>query len=195
MQILRFGALFALASFCLFAQDPRGAIRGRVADSTGAVVPNVEVRATNSATGVTASAKTNSSGNFAIPFLLPGTYTISAELTGFKRFVREGIQVQVSDIVELNIPMELGQVSETVEVTAQAPLLDTSSPSLGQVIDERRITELPTLAGNAFELALLTPGVVNGTNLRDRKPAFNNGNSQVSTDATASTITNFRSMA
>jgi hypothetical protein len=145
-------------------------------------VPNVEVHATNAATGVTATARSNASGNYAVPFLTPGTYTITAELGGFKRFVREGIQVQVSDVVELNIPMEIGAVTETIEVTAEAPLLDTTTPSLGQVLDERRITELPTLAGNAFELALLTPGVVNGANLRDRKPAFNNANSQVSTD-------------
>jgi hypothetical protein len=129
-----------------------------------------------------ATARSNASGNYAVPFLTPGTYTITAELGGFKRFVREGIQVQVSDVVELNIPMEIGAVTETIEVTAEAPLLDTTTPSLGQVLDERRITELPTLAGNAFELALLTPGVVNGANLRDRKPAFNNANSQVSTD-------------
>jgi hypothetical protein len=179
---MKFFFLPALAAVCLFAQDPRGVVRGRVSDTSGGVVPGVEVRATNSATGVTASAQTNSAGNYSIPFLIPGTYTISAELTGFKRFVREGIQVQVSEIVELNIEMELGQVTETVQVSAEAPLLDTSTPSLGQVIDERRITELPTLAGNAFELALLTPGVVNGANLRDRKPAFNNANSQVSAD-------------
>ncbi|MEX2260775.1 MAG: carboxypeptidase-like regulatory domain-containing protein [Bryobacteraceae bacterium] len=164
------------------AQDPRGTILGRVSDSTGAVIPNAVIRATNAATGVSATATTNAAGSYTLPYLIPGTYTVSAELTGFKRFVREGVQVRVSEAIELNIPMEIGQVTETVEVTAQSPLLDTSSPSLGQVIDERRVTELPTLAGNAFELALLTPGVMNGTNLRDRKPAFNNGNSQISTD-------------
>ncbi|MBI1898212.1 MAG: TonB-dependent receptor [Acidobacteria bacterium] len=157
-------------------------MRGRVVDSSSALMPGVEVRATNAATGVGAAAKTNAAGNYNIPFLIPGTYTVTAELTGFKRIVREGIQVRVSEIVELNLGMELGQVTETVQVSAQAPLLDTSTPALGQVIDERRISELPTLAGNAFELALLTPGVANGANLRERKPAFNNANSQVSTD-------------
>jgi hypothetical protein len=171
-----------LASASLWAQDPRGTILGRVIDSSRAVIPGVAVRATNVATGVSASAKSNAAGSYTLPYLIPGTYTVSAELAGFKRFVREGVQVRVSESVELNIPMEVGQVTETVEITAESPLLDTSSSSLGQVIDSRRILELPTLAGNAFELALLTPGVVNGTNLRDRKPAFNNGNSQVSTD-------------
>ncbi|MGH9658927.1 MAG: carboxypeptidase-like regulatory domain-containing protein, partial [Bryobacteraceae bacterium] len=157
-------------------------ILGRVADNSAAVVPNVDVRATNAATGVSATAKTNASGNYILPYLLPGAYTLSAELTGFKRFVREGVRVRVSEMTEVNLTLEVGQVTETVEITAESPLLDTSTSGLGQVIDTRRVMELPTLAGNAFELALLTPGVVNGTNLRDRKPAFNNGNSQISTD-------------
>jgi hypothetical protein len=175
--------LLSLAAATLvLAQDPRGAVLGRVTDNSVAVIPGVMVRATNMATGVTAAAKSNAAGSYRIPFLTPGKYSISAELTGFKRFVREDIEVRVADAVELNIPLELGEVTETVEITAEAPLLDTTSPSLGQVIDTRRVLELPTLAGNAFELALLTPGVANGTNLRDRKPAFNNGNSQISAD-------------
>ncbi|MGH9629164.1 MAG: carboxypeptidase regulatory-like domain-containing protein [Bryobacteraceae bacterium] len=175
-------AILACVQPLLLAQDPRGTLRGQVVDVTGAVIPAAQVRATNTATGVIASAQTNESGNYSIPFLIPGTYTVSVEQTGFKKFSREGVQITVGDVVELTIPMEVGEVTETVEVTAQSPLLDTVTPSLGQVIDERRITELPTLAGNAFELALLTPGVMNGTNLRDRKPAFNNGGSQISTD-------------
>lgn len=172
----------AITCVVALAQDPRGTLRGRVTDSTGAVIPGTLVRATNAATGTSASARTNESGNYNLPFLIPGTYTVSAEQTGFKSFSREGVRVLVAEIVELPIQMEVGQMTESVVVTAESPLLDTTSPSLGQVIDERRITELPTLAGNPFELTLLTPGVMNGTNLRDRKPAFNNGGSQISTD-------------
>jgi hypothetical protein len=164
------------------AQDPRGTLRGQVTDNTNAAVPQVEVHVTNNATGVAVSARTNESGNYNVPFLIPGTYTVTIEHPGFKKFSRSDIRIPVAEVVELPIRMELGQVTESVDVSAQAPLLDTNSPSLGQVIDERRVVELPTLAGNAFELALLTPGVMNGTNLRDRKPAFNNGGSQISTD-------------
>lgn len=82
------------------------------------------------------------------------------EQTGFKRFSRPSVQVRVSEAVELNIPMELGAVTETVEVTDQTPLLDTAGSSLGQVIDTRRVLELPVAAGNPLELALLTPGLV-----------------------------------
>lgn len=177
-----FAVVGAFALSALYGQDPRGSIIGRVADVSGAVVPNVAIRAENTGTGVSAVTTTNESGRYNIPYIIAGTYRVSAELTGFKRFVRENVQVRVGEATELIIAMEVGQITESVEVTATTPLLDTTSPSLGQVIDERRIMELPTLAGNAFELALLTPGVVNGTNLRDRKPAFNNGNSQVSSD-------------
>jgi hypothetical protein len=184
MNVLIRGALVLVcfSAFFLFAQDPRGTLVGQVADPSGAIIPNVAITATSSATGVSVSAKTNDSGRYTIPYLPAGFYLIAAELTGFKRYQRDRVEIRVGEVTELTISMEVGQVTEAVEVVATTPLLDTTSPSLGQVIDQRRIAELPTLAGNAFELALLTPGVVNGTNLRDRKPAFNNGNSQISTD-------------
>ena len=164
------------------AQDPRGTILGRVTDPSGAVIPGVTVQAINIDTGVSTSAVTNDSGNYTIPFLLPGTYQVIAELPGFKRTVRSGIQVRVSDNVEVNLQLEIGEVTESVEVVSPTPQLDTVGTSLGQVIDERRVRELPLLAGNPTELALLSPGVVNATNLRLRKPAFNNGLSQIATD-------------
>jgi hypothetical protein len=175
-----------LLALCLcfpaLAQDPRGTIVGTVTDSTGAAILGAEIRAVNAATGVVASARTNESGRFALPFQIVGLYTISAELQGFKRASREGVQVRIGEVTEITLALQIGEVTETVEVSATAEVLDTTTPSLGQVLDERRLVELPTLAGNPFELALLTPGVVNGTNMRDRKPAFNNGSSQVSTD-------------
>ena len=163
-------------------QDPRGTIIGRVVDASEAVIPGVEVRATNVATGVNAAGVANESGSYNIPFLLPGTYTIQAEMPGFKKYLREGIQVRVSETVELIIRMELGQINETVVATAETPILDTAGSSLGQVIDERRVLELPLFAGNPAELTLLTPGVVNTTDMRLRKAAFNNAPSQIATD-------------
>jgi len=165
-------------------QDARGALVGRVTDPSGAVVPNAEVRATNVATGVAAATKTNEAGNYALPFLVPGVYTVSAELTGFKKFVREGVQIRVNDSVELNIQMAVGDVSEAVQVSAETPLLQTAEASLGQVVDERRISELPLFAGNAMDLVHLAPGTVNGTDMRLRKAPFNNAPSQFSTDGT-----------
>jgi hypothetical protein len=166
----------------LHAQDARGTIVGRVTDATGAIVPNAEVRATSVSTGVATSAKTNESGNFVLPYLVPGFYTVTSENTGFKKFVRDNLQVRVGETVEVNITMAVGDVAEQVEVKAETPLLATSEASLGQVVDERRILELPLFSGNAMEFALLAPGTVNGTDMRLRKAPFNNAPSQFSTD-------------
>ncbi len=175
-------ALAAMLSAVLAAQDPRGGISGTVLDSSDAAIPGVTVRASNVETGVDAVAVSNASGNYQIPFLTPGIYRITAEVTGFKRFVRDKIEVRVGETVGLNIRMELGAVTETVEVTATTPLLDTTSSSLGQVVDQRRIVDLPQRGGNPMELTLLTPGVVNATDMRLRKAMAPEATSQIATD-------------
>ena len=143
-----------------FAQDPRGTIRGRVVDSSGAVLTGGTVSATNVTTGVRVTAKTNAEGMYSIPFLPAGIYTIQADLAGFNPFSRSDVQLRVSETTELNITMSVGAVTESVDVKGGTPLLDTASASLGQVIDARRIQELPIAAGNALELTLLAPGMI-----------------------------------
>jgi hypothetical protein len=162
-------------------QDSRGAIAGRVADSSGALMPEVEIRVTNRDTGVTAAARTNPSGHYQIPFLLPGFYTVSAEAAGFRKYVREGIEVRVSETVEVNPALELGPVSETIQVTAETPLLVTTDASQGMVVEEKRIMELPLVGGNPIELALLDPAIMNETDLRERRASMTNASSQWST--------------
>ncbi|MBI3681514.1 MAG: carboxypeptidase regulatory-like domain-containing protein [Acidobacteria bacterium] len=166
------------------AQDTRGTILGRVLDATGAVMAGAQVRATNLATQVSAAAQTNSAGNYAMPYLLPGTYTLEAEMTGFKKFVRSGIQVRVNDSVEVNIEMQVGSLAESIEVKAETPLLATAESSLGQVIDERRVQELPSFGGSPMVLVQLAPGVINSTDMRLAKGgSFSiNKNSQFATD-------------
>ncbi len=170
------------ATFIAYAQESRGTITGRVTDNSGAALPGVEIKAVNVATNVVAIAVTNSVGSYNIPFLLAGQYRVVAERQGFKKFIREGVEVRVSETVEVNLPMEVGAVTDNVQVTADTAQLDTTSPSLGQVIDQRRVQELPIFSGNATELTLLAPGVVNTTNLRLRKAAFNAAPSQIATD-------------
>ena len=178
----RVALLLAACAVAGFAQESRGTILGRVVDDAGAVMPGVEVKAANVSTNVAAAAVTNSAGSYNIPFLLPGNYRVTAEITGFKKFVRDGVEVRVSESVELNIAMQVGAVTESVETRADTAQLDTTSPSLGQVIDQRRVQELPIFSGNASELTLLAPGVVNATDMRLRKAAFNNAPSQITTD-------------
>ena len=163
-------------------QDARGTITGHVTDPTGANIAGADVRVTNIATGVVLASKTNEAGNYNAPFLLPGTYTVAVELSGFRRFDRENVQVRVGETVTVDVALSVGDVNETVSVTAESPLLQTAEASLGQVVDERRIMELPLFSGNAMEFALLAPGTVNGTDMRLRKAPFNNAPSQFSTD-------------
>ena len=133
----------ALAAFLLsgaaLAQETRGRILGRVIDASGAVIPGATVRATNTATNVSVSTQSNTEGNYELPFLLPGMYRLAAELTGFKTFIREGIEVRIADRITIAIAMDVGQVNDRVTVTAETPLLESASASLGQVIDQRRV--------------------------------------------------------
>ncbi|WP_238325877.1 TonB-dependent receptor [Bryobacter aggregatus] len=173
------------------AQDARGTILGRVTDTTGANIVAAPVRALNPSTGVTLTATTNADGNYLLPYLLPGKYTVTVEMTGFKKAVQNQVEVRVGDQVELNIVLTLGDVKETLEVSAATPLLNTADSSLGQVVDERRITELPSFAGNAMDMVHLAPGTVNGTNLRLRKAPFNSAPSAFSTDGSGNNQNEF----
>jgi hypothetical protein len=175
-------ALLFLLVFSLAAQDPRGTILGRVVDGSSAAIPNASVKVTNENTGISISTKTNESGNYSVPYLNPGNYKLECEASGFGKYLRANVQVRVSEQVPVEIQLQVGQVSEVLEVKAETPLLSTTEVSLGQVIDTRRIEELPLFAGNAMDLVHLAPGTVNGTNLRLRKAPFNNAPSTFSTN-------------
>ena len=192
MSRLSIATLFMLISLPAFAQDPRGNIAGRVEDTTGAVIPGAKVRVTSVDTGVAASAKANESGSFSIPFLLSGSYRVTGEMSGFKTYSRAGIEVRVGETVELVIRMEVGGVTESVEVRETTPLLDTARSSLGQVVDRRRILELPVRAGNPLELAMLAPGVLNATDMRLRKAASPDALSKFGVDGNAGAQNEFQ---
>ncbi|MEO7142299.1 MAG: TonB-dependent receptor [Bryobacteraceae bacterium] len=167
------------------AQEARGTITGRAYDPSGAPVPGVQVRLTNHATRAAVSQSTNQDGNYTVPYLLPGVYDLSASFNGFKTLQRPSIEVRVNDVLTVDLHLQLGAATESVEVSSGPPLLDTATVSMGQVVDRRSIAELPLQAGNAEELTLLAPGVVNTTNLRQRKTSFNSASSQFSTDGNA----------
>ncbi len=157
-------AAIAIIGICLAAmpgwsQESRGTVLGRVTDSSGLVVPDATVQISNIATGVTVKGSANGEGNFFFSFLIPGTYQIIAEKTGFKRFQRDGIEVHVNDRLEVNIPLQLGVVSDTVTVTEEAPLLDTTSASVGRVVDSKEVRELPMNHGDPDNLIRLSGGV------------------------------------
>ena len=141
------------------AQEARGTISGRVLDSSKGVIPGASVTITNVAMGTSVTVTTNDVGFFQVPYLIPGTYRVVAELSGFKKLVREGLQLRVGDTLDVDLMLEVGGAAEEVTVTAGAALLDTSSASLGQVVDARRVAELPTPHGDPYALIGLAGGV------------------------------------
>src|SRR5258708_11507785 len=171
----------AAASLSASAQDFRGAITGRVLDSSNARLPGVTVTATNVATNVTSSTITNGEGDYAILFLNPGAYRVSAELTGFKKAVREGIAVSIGDRLDVNMTLDLGRMEETVSVTADSPLLATTTGSTGQVIGEQTIAMMPLSDGNPFALVRLAPGIAYNGALKFSRPFDNGGTSGIVT--------------
>ena len=110
----------------LAGQDARGTILGRVTDPVDALIVGAKVEATNVDTGVKLSSVTNRSGDYTFPLLVPSSYVVKVEHPGFKTYTRAGIVVRVNDQVAINVALEVGQASQTVQVNAETPLLDTS---------------------------------------------------------------------
>lgn len=141
-------------------QDPRGTISGTVTDPTGAPVAAARVTAVNTLTNVSYAATTTGEGVYTIPYLPQGAYTVAVEMQGFKRAVRQNIELRISERITLDFQLELGAMQETVSVTAEPPLLELGTATSGQIVDRRRITELPLGEGNPMTLIQLAPGMV-----------------------------------
>lgn len=143
----------------LVAQEARGTIVGSVVDPSGAAIPGASVAVTNKAMGTKLSLTTNEVGSYQASFLIPGLYQIEVESPGFKKVVRDGIEVRVNDRVEINITLEIGAAAESITVIGETPLLNTSTASMGQVVDARQVAELPIAHGQPFALVGLVPGI------------------------------------
>src|SRR5216110_2056527 len=140
-----------------FAQT-LGTITGEVKDSTGAVVPGATVTVMNKATNATRTTASNEVGLFDFPALPPGTYTVTTELSGFKT-VASDLELQVQQTARVNFTLELSTLAETATVTGVAPLVETANATIGTVIENRRIVELPLNGRNYLQLVALSPNV------------------------------------
>jgi hypothetical protein len=143
-----------------FGQEARAVILGRVTDASGAGIVGAKVQITSLATGAELSSSTNSDGDYQIPYVIPGQYKILVAAQGFKTTVRDQIDLRVGERTALDFTLVVGAVSETVNITSEAPLIDPASASTGMVIDGRRAGELPVVGGNSFYLSRLAPGVM-----------------------------------
>jgi hypothetical protein len=144
------------------AQETRSMLFGRVMDPTGSSVAGATVTVRNADTGVALTFKTNATGYYEANLLLPGNYEITAEMEGFKKLVRRGVTLPVASRIEIALPLEVGGVSESVSVTAEAPLLETNAVSSGRVLDNKTVMELPVMGNSALLLVKLTPGIQYG---------------------------------
>ncbi|MDX2269066.1 MAG: TonB-dependent receptor [Bryobacter sp.] len=153
-----FAAILFLLAAPSFAQN-FGEITGTVTDSSGAAIAGAEITLTNLATNQVRTLSTTSAGTYTVPFVTPGQYKIEVKASGFKTGVANNRQVQVGDVARADFSLEVGQVSESVEVAASAEMLQTSSTATGTVIEQKRIVELPLNGRNYLQLVRLAPNV------------------------------------
>lgn len=184
MKRVCFLAIVLLAAMAsgVHSQEFRGSISGRVTDSSKGRLPGATVTVTNVATNVGSTTTTNGEGEYNVLYLTPGTYTLTIELSGFKKMVREGLEVRIGDKLAVDTTLDVGRVEETVSVTAESPLLETRSGSAGQVIGEKQISLMPLSDGNPFALARLVPGVAYTGDLKFSRPFDNAGTSAINAD-------------
>jgi len=151
-------AVVILSASPSFAQN-FGQITGIVADTTGGVLVGATVTVTNTQTGATATQQANSSGIYVFPNLLPGIYNVKVEMDGFVGAARNRVELQIQQTIRMDFRLELGTLNETVEAVASAPMISTEDLTIGTVIENRRIVELPLNGRNFLKMVELTPNV------------------------------------
>jgi hypothetical protein len=168
----------AISLLCLpaltLAQDFRATIVGRVTDQSRAAIPNAQVTVKNLGTNEVTTMTTSDEGNYRVPFLRPGAYSITVEVTGFKKSTRDNLELVISQVATVDFTLEPGNISEQVTVQGDAPVIETATADRGGVIDRQKVIELPLNARNPFMLGVLTAGVnFNGASIWQRP--FDNG--------------------
>jgi len=160
--VLAVSILIMASGLNAMAQVTTGTILGTVKDPSGAVVPGVEIVITESSKGISKTYISDAAGAYTAPFLIPGTYDVSAEITGFKKQVQTGVILQVDQKARVDFTLELGSSGETITVESSPPLVRTASSELGEVIEQRAISELPLNGRNFATLVYLSPGITPG---------------------------------
>jgi hypothetical protein len=150
--------LLSFFSLSALAQETTATINGQVTDPAGAVVSGAEITLTNLATKEARTVKSNDEGYYSHTFIRPGLYDLSIKLSGFKEYISRGLELLVNDRKTINVALEAGQVSESVSVTAETPIVQ-SSPTVGDVIESKKVLEIPLNNRNFLQLITLVPGV------------------------------------
>jgi hypothetical protein len=152
--------LAAISAVTVQGQNYQGGLRGAVRDAAGAVVPGVEMALTNEGTNIARSAITNSEGEYAFANVLPGAYTLTATKSGYKKYEHKAIRIGTQEFITLDVALEVGQTTESVTITGESAILESSNPSIATTLETRALQDLPTPARNVFFLSVTTPSVV-----------------------------------
>lgn len=176
-------ALLSLA-FCFgtsaWAQSTYGGLRGIVADAGGGVLASSKVGLLNEGAGEVRSALTLATGEYLFSQVIPGSYTISVENPGFKKYSRKGVLVETQSQITVDVKMEVGNVTDSVNVTGEVPLIETATASQGQVIDRQKMIDLPNLGRNPYMFSKLAPNVQQVGNPAYARMQGQSGSSQIS---------------
>jgi len=168
-------ALFVFLGLLCFAQEFRSTVTGRVMDQTGAIVPGAKIQAIEKNTGAVYETTSTDQGEYSLPFLPPGPYTITAEKAGFKKFVQEGFTIGTNQRLGLDVTLTVGSQVESVTITADASMLQTATASVGQVISDKSIESLPMNGRTPLSLAQLAYGITPSSDPRFTRPFDNAG--------------------
>lgn len=155
-----FAIVLCLIASALFGQTTTGTVSGSLADSSGAQIPGATVRIINSATHETRTATTSATGDYLFPSVPTGEYVLETESHGFKTERQSGIKVDVNQNARVDFTLQVGQATEVVQVTSDAPLVDTRDVQLGGTVDRQRVQDLPLNGRNVYDLTALMPGAV-----------------------------------
>jgi hypothetical protein len=184
-RFLSLTAAVFLCHFALMAQTATGVLQGVVTDASGATVPEAKVTIENQRTSVRLTTVTNSEGRYVQPFLPPAEYRLTVEKAGFRKNVTSDIKIDVQATVGLDVQMQVGDVSSTVEVAASSVQLSTVTSSVSTVIDNKRILDMPLNGRNPFSLAQLSPGVIPGGGSTPWISGGRNSSSDITVDGTS----------
>ena len=180
MAMTAAAAVFSLMfSTTAAAQSSTGGLRGVVKDNQG-VIPGVTVQLVNDANGIARETITNESGVYSFPAVEPAEYTVKVSVQGFRSFERKGVHINTQQFAVLDVVMEVGTLAETITVTADAPLIETSNASVGGVIDSKALESIPTAGRSVFLMATLEPTVQASGNAHWNRMQDQVGNSAVS---------------
>jgi Carboxypeptidase regulatory-like domain/TonB-dependent Receptor Plug Domain len=175
MEIVKALIIIAISAMLLIAQSGSGTISGTVQDAAGGVIPAAKLKISNEQTGVAANAETNDSGLYRAGSLPPGIYRIEVEIEGFQKLIRKPITLEVGQVLALDLTLQVGQATETIDVVEDAPLTESQSSNIGQAVSRQMLAGLPLPNRAASSLAALAPGVVmidTGAGTAENYPVF-----------------------